>query len=396
MNKRQPIYLDHAATTPIDPRVLEAMIPVLKEDYGNASSVHSLGRKARYLVEESRAQIADLIGASSTEVLFTSGGTESNNAALRGISGTRYILVSRAEHESVLQPAARLADEGVTVHTIDVSAAGYVQYGALGAALSPLRGRDGLVCVMHVNNETGALSDVAGLAEIAHEAGALVLIDAVQSAGLFALDVDDLGADLMTLSGHKIYGPKGVGLLYVRAGTAFESLLRGGSQEQDRRAGTENVAGIVGFARALDLAHIERDDRVSRLRTLQGRLLDGIQETIGERCIVNTPAEETRRSPHIVNIAFPPRSGAEVDGEMLLLGLDVEGVCASSGSACTSGTVKPSHVLEAMGRDRSTSRAALRFSIGKDNTELDIDMAIEALTKVSKRVLKTERAGEMR
>ncbi len=395
MEDRHRIYLDHAATTPVDPRVVEAMMPVLRGDFGNASSVHSMGRKARYLVEESRDQVADLIGAAPSEVIFTSGGTESNNTALVAGSRFGYVIVNPAEHESVLRPANRLGDQGAAVYTTDVSASGCVEPDALQAALERSPGGEGLVCVMHVNNETGALNDVAALTEVARITGARVHVDAVQSAGLFVLDVETLGIDMLTLSGHKLYGPKGTGMLYIRAGTTFDGLLLGGSQERNRRGGTENVAGIVGFACALDLARRERKERVAHVRDLQERLLAGIREVVGGRCIVNTPADKARCAAHIVNIAFPPQDGREVDGEMLLLGLDLEGVCVSSGSACTSGTVKPSHVLTAMGRDQATSRAALRFSIGKDNTEQDIDVAIAALARVSKRVLQPESAREV-
>ena len=379
-----PIYLDHAATTPIDPRVFEAMAPVLTSDFGNASSVHRLGRKARFLVEDARERVAHHLGAEPSEIVFTSSGTESNNTALFGAAPS-CIVTEPAEHEAVLQPSARLMDSGVEVVYVPVDEDGAVLESHLADALSD-RDPGLLVSIMTVNNETGMKHDIQSLASAAHGAGGIFHTDAVQAAGVSAVDVDALDVDLMTISGHKLYGPKGVAVLYVRGGTPFRELIAGGSQERGRRAGTENVAAIVGMARAMELSREELADRNAHLSRLQSRLMQGIEDSLGPHVLFNTPLREDSRAPHIVNVSFPPLGGIPMDGEMLLLGLDMEGICASSGSACTSGTIRPSHVLLAMGRDEATARAAVRFSIGKDNTEQDIDAAIEALVCVTERL----------
>lgn len=382
----KPIYLDHAATTPLDPRVLEAMMPHLKAEYGNASSVHALGRKARYAVEEARERIAGYLGAEPSEILFTSGGTEADNLAVLGIRppGRPGLLISKAEHEAILKPAERLAKEGMPVTILDPEPDGAVSVVGLSAALDS---GTGLVSLMWVNNEVGTFTDVEGVVACANAAGALVHCDAVQAAGTLPLEVDRLGVDALTLSGHKLYGPKGVGVLYVRSGTPLAPLIQGGAQERGRRAGTENVAAIVGMAEAVRLLAEERPARVAHLASLQRRLKEGLREALGDRYRQNTPDEGA--APHILNIAFPPRNGERVDGEMLLLNLDLAGICVSAGSACTSGTLNPSHVLLAMGLPPETASAALRFSIGKDNSEADIDRAVEVLAAVLERMERT-------
>ncbi len=380
------VYLDHAATTPLDPRVFEAMLPLLREHFGNASSVHALGRKARFAVEESRERIAGALGAEPGEIIFTSGGTEADNAALRGLHrGERCgVVTSRAEHEAVLRVAERLAAEGVPVVTLTPEASGAVRPERVAEAITD---ETRLVSLMHANNEVGTLTDVRAVAEVCREKGVAFHTDAVQTAGLFRLSVDDLGVDALSFSAHKFYGPKGVGALYVRGGSDFRALIEGGAQERRRRAGTENVAAIVGMAEALALALAEADARLAHVADLRRRLYRLLREALGDRFVCNTPLEDEASAPHILNIAFPPREDRPVDGEMLLLNLDVEGICASSGSACTSGAVAPSHVLLALGRPPETAAAALRFSLGKDNTEADIDRTVETLAAIVHRMV---------
>ncbi len=379
------IYLDHAATTPLDPRVLEAMLPYLKGDFGNASSVHALGRRARFAVEASRERVAAYLGAEPGEILFTSGGTEADNTALLGLRTPARpgLVTSRAEHEAVLRPAERLAATGVPVLFLDPRHTGAVDAPAVAGALD---GRTGLVSLLYVNNEVGTCTPVRDIAALCRREGVLFHCDAVQAAGVFSLNVDDLGVDALTLSGHKIYGPKGVGVLYVRGGVSLRPFIEGGAQERKRRAGTENVAAIVGLARAVDLLEAERTARVAHLSALRRRLVQGLRECLDEGFILNTPLGDGASAPHLINIAFPPVDGVPVDGEMLLLNLDLAGVCASAGSACTSGTLTPSHVLLAMGLDPATASATLRFSLGKDNTEEEVDRTVEVVRTVVRRM----------
>lgn len=377
-----PIYLDHAATTPLAPEVLEAMLPYLGEHFGNASSVHALGRRARFALEEARERVADLLGAEPAEIVFTSGGTEANNAALLGVltSPARRgpgLVTSAAEHEAVLEPARALGRAGHPVTVLKPRTGGAVTAEQVAGALTP---ETGLVSVMHANNELGTLSPLAGIAAACREAGVPLHTDAVQAAGLYALDVDDLGVDLLSISAHKFYGPKGAGALYVRAGTPFEPLLLGGAQERRRRGGTENVAALVGMAEALALAAGRAEEERRRLRVLQRRLVENLRERLGRSVRFNTPLGEDggpaeATAPHIVSVSFPPVEGRAVDGEMLLLGLDLAGVCASSGSACTSGAVEPSHVLRALGLEPATAAATVRLSLGRATTEAEVDEA---------------------
>jgi cysteine desulfurase len=385
------VYLDHAATTPLDPDVLEAMRPYLTEHYGNASSVHALGRKARFAVEESRERIAGLIGAEPGEIVFTSGGTEADNLAIKGVlrhlaesQGTRpRLITSAAEHEAVLRPAEALKEDGWPVTILTPERHGAITRDQLAEALTD---DVGLVSLMHANNETGVMTPIAEIAALCRDHDVLLHTDAVQTAGLFELDVDELGVDLLSMSGHKFYGPKGVGVLYVRGGVDLDPLVQGGSQERERRGGTENVASAVGMAEALERAVETAEAQRARLRTLQRRLIAGVTEAVGDGLIVNTPVDDGPVAPHIANFAFPPQEDARVDGEMLILNLDMEGVLASAGSACTSGALEPSHVLTALGLPRETAAAAVRFSLGKSTTEDDIDYAIDALSSIIQRM----------
>ena len=386
------VYLDHAATTPLDPEVLEAMKPYLLEDYGNASSVHQLGRQARVALEQAREQVAACLNAASSEVVFTSGGTEADNLALKGVlraasegDARAGLVTSAAEHEAVLRPAERLADEGHPVQILRPDAHGAVSPEQVRAALDD---QTALVSLMHTNNETGVQTEIPAIADICKSHDVLLHCDAVQAAGLQPLDVDALGVDLLSLSGHKFYGPKGTGVLYVRNGVDLGPLLQGGSQERDRRGGTENVPGAVGLADALERAATRAEARAERLAHLQERLVDGLDDAVPGPYRLNTPVGEAPVAPHVVNVAFPPGGPAAdpLDGEMLILNLDMQGVLVSAGSACTSGALEPSHVLSALGLDRPTASAAVRFSLGAGTTEADIDYALDTLRDTLQRM----------
>lgn len=377
------IYLDHAATTPLDPRVAEAMMPFLTTEFGNPSSVHQLGRRARYVVEECRERIAAIINARPAEIVFTSGGTEANNLALRGGSGRGTLVTSHAEHEAVLRTAEDLLSAGRDVVILQPDAEGVISDQLLANGLP-----DGttLVSLMHANNETGVLTDVRSLASLAHRQGARFHTDAVQTAGVFVLDADELGVDLFSASAHKFYGPKGVGFLYVRGGLELQPQITGGSQERRRRGGTENIASIVGMTEALSIARDERQSRLDHALELRALLIDALDSTFGSTFHMNTPRDPQKAVPGIINITFPPADGRPVDGEMLLLNLDMEGVLASAGSACTSGALEPSHVLRAMGIPEDTARASVRISTGANTSRDDIERAVDVLGRVVARM----------
>lgn len=377
------VYLDHAATTPLAPEVLEEMKPYLTEHYGNASSVHQLGRQARVTLEEARERVAACLGAEPSEIVFTSGGTEADNLAIKGVLGAAAekdepagVVTSAAEHEAVLTPTERLKKNGHPVEILTPGAHGAVTPEQVEQAIDE---RTALVSVMHANNEIGVRTDVGAVANVCHENDVLLHCDAVQSAGLFDIDVDDLGVDLLSLSGHKFYGPKGVGVLFVRGGVDLGPLVEGGSQERERRGGTENVPAVVGLAEALERAGEAAEERRERLARLQRRLVDGLDDAVPGDFVLNTPLDDAPVAPHVVNVAFPPNGEDPIDGEMLILNLDMEGVLVSAGSACTSGALEPSHVLTALGLERETASAAVRFSLGADTTEDDVDYALDKL-----------------
>ena len=386
------VYLDNAATTPLDPDVLEAMRPYLTEHFGNPSSAHALGRKAKVALEDARDRVASVLNCEPAEVIFTSGGTEADNAAIRGVLGAsekKGLVTSAAEHEAVLRTAEALAPGGGEVTVLKPEAHGSVSAEHVARALGP---NTGLVSIMLVNNEVGTVSPVKEIADLARDHGALVHTDAVQAAGKLALDVEKLGVDLLSLSGHKINGPKGVGVLYVRAGTPFAPQITGGAQERKRRGGTENVAAVVGFAEALKRADNARQENSKWLGGLQKRLAEGIRDTLGHSVQFNTPLEgfhpePQHVAPHILNVSFPPSNDRAIDGEMLLLGLDMAGVYVSSGSACTSGAIEPSHVLLAMGVRPETASATVRFSLGRGTTADDVDFAVEQTKAVVRRMI---------
>ena len=377
---KKTIYLDHAATTPLDPRVFEVMLPFLKEHYGNASSVHRLGRKARFAVEDARERIAAHLGVTPGELIFTSGGTEANNLALKGQSVVGTLITSQVEHEAILKQAGTLERKGWHVQFLEPGEGGLVGADKVEEVLDT---ETRLVSLMHVNNETGVVNPVDEIGQHLMERQVVFHCDAVQSIGLYKWDLSEMPLDLMTGSAHKIYGPKGAGFLYVKAGTELDGLIEGGAQERRRRGGTENVAAIVGMAKAFDLVVSERSFRVQHMKQLRQRLLDGINSVFpAGTYVISSSDRDGESAPHIVNIAFPAIEGEPMDGEMLILNFDMEGICVSSGSACTSGAIEPSHVLLALGLDAETASAAVRFSLGKDNTEEEIDYTVERFQEI--------------
>ncbi|HEY8173596.1 MAG TPA: cysteine desulfurase family protein [Dehalococcoidia bacterium] len=374
------IYLDHAATTRTDPRVVSAMLPYLTEAWGNASSIYAEAREARKGLDEARRAVAGVLGAKPNEIIFTSGGTESDNLAIRGVAaaarrrgdGRDHIITTSIEHHAVLHECEALEHEGFRVTYLPVSGEGIVDLEALQAALDA---RTLLVSVMYANNEVGAIQPIADVARIVKKRDPRIAVhtDAVQAAGALLLDVDSLGVDLLSIAAHKIYGPKGVGALYIRQRTPFVAQTVGGSQERDRRAGTENVAGAVGLATALRLAHDEIDARNAHLIAMRDRLLDELPRRVPDT-IVTGPLDRSKRLPNSASFAFE-----NVEGEAVLLQLDLLGIAASSGSACTTASLEPSHVLVAMGVPERYLRGSLRLTLGTDNTLDDVDRLLEVL-----------------
>lgn len=370
------IYLDNAATTQLDPAVLEVMLPWFGDTFGNASALYERGRRARVAVEDARATIASLIGADAAEVFFTSGGTEANNTVLKSLAWQtrtiRTIACSTIEHHAVLHPAQALARAGIELVYLPVDEAGILRLDAVD--VERLNRPEVLVSVMHANNETGALQPIAELRALLPHA--LLHTDAVQSFGKVPLDVRQVGVDFATLSAHKIHGPQGIGALYVRRGVRLEPLLHGGGQERGRRGGTEAVALIVGFGEAARRACAEMESRAAHMRRLRDQLAQLILEHIPD-VRINTPSHAL---PNILNISF--LDADRLDGEAILQLLDMRGIACSNGSACTSGSLQPSHVLKAMGRSDAEARAAVRFSLSKDTTEQEIVAAVHALAEI--------------
>jgi cysteine desulfurase len=369
-----PIYLDHNATTPLDPRVLEAMQPYLTGPYGNPSSVHRYGRAARDAVEAARVQVAALAGAEPKEVVWTSGGTESNNLALKGATEVvkpSRILYGATEHPAVLETAEALAARGWGVETIAIDGSGLIDWPVFETQLArvPLR----IAAVMVANNETGVLQDVPRAAALVHARNALLLADAVQAAGKIPLDFHASGADLMSLSSHKLYGPKGIGALLVKPDVELAPLLHGGGQERGLRGGTENVAAIAGFGAAAELAAQELQARAAALLALREHLVAGLHALPG----VTIFGESAPRLPNTVQFGL---KGWE--GEALLMALDRKGIAVSSGSACSSGKGEPSHVLLGMGLPRDVAYGAIRVSLGKDNSAAEIDRFLAVLAEL--------------
>ena len=367
------VYLDNNATTRVDPLVLEAMSPHFLQDFGNASSIHEFGQQAREAVETARQAIADLIGGQPKEIVFTSGGTESDNTAIRGVAAAhsgkgRHLITTTTEHPAVLRTMEQLEEEGFEVTYLPVDHQGLIRLEDLHAAV---REDTILVSIMHANNETGSIQDLRAVGEFARKKGVLFHSDAVQSAGKIPLDVSDLGVDLLSLSGHKIHGPKGAGALYIRQGVEMKSLLLGGSHERGRRGGTENVPGIVGLGKAATLAREGLGDFNLRVRSLRDRLETELMERISQTRINGSTI---RRMPHTTNLSF-----RGVEGEALLISLDLQGIAVSTGAACSSGSLEPSHVLKAMGFRNRRVESALRLSLSRMTTEEEITTALDVI-----------------
>lgn len=373
------IYLDHAATTPMRQEAYEAMIPFLTEKFGNPSSIHAFGRAVHKDVDGARERVAKALNAAPGEIFFTSGGTEADNIAILGAAAQkrnkgRHIITSAVEHHAVLYTCEALESRGYRLTVLPVDKYGMVSPSQLEKAISD---ETILVSIMHANNEVGTLQPIRELAAIAHERGALFHTDAVQSLGNLPVDVKELQVDLLSASAHKLYGPKGIGLLYVKEGTRLASISYGGAQEHNLRPGTENVAGIMGFARALELAVAEQPETRRRLTALRDKLIQGL--TALPDVVLNGHPQQ--RLPGNVNVSIK-----RVEGESLILSLDMAGIAVSSGSACTSGSLDPSHVLMAMGLDHQAAHGSLRLTLGKSTGEDDIDYVLEVMPGIIQRL----------
>ena len=362
----QRIYFDHAATTPLDKDVLQKMLPYFTENFGNADSPHTFGRKAMGAVDQARDRVAELIGAKKNEVYFTSGGTESDNWAIIGgarakrAEGRAHVVISSIEHHAAISSAERLEKEGFSVTYLPVNEGGRVELNALKEAITD---NTALVCLMYANNETGVLQPVKEAARLAHEKGALFFTDAVQAAPYLPLDVQALDADMLSFSGHKFYGPKGIGALYIKSGVKVEKLVGGGEQERGLRGGTVNVPSVVGFAAAYEKTVAERASANAKIQALSDLFLREISALDG----VTRNGDKEGALPSVLNLRF-----AGVENTAFLYGMDLKGVCLAAGSACASASVRPSHVLKAMGLTDEQAKESVRFSFGKDNTEEEI------------------------
>jgi cysteine desulfurase len=368
------IYLDYAATTPVHPDVLKAMLPYFTENFGNPSTLYTYGQDAKAAIEEARAKVAGLIGSKPEEIVFTSGGTEADNYALEGAAYSNekkgnHIITSAIEHHAVLETCKFLEKRGFSLTYLPVDSYGMVDPDAVKKAITP---KTILVSVMHANNEVGTIEPVEAISKITREAGILFHTDAVQTAGHIPIDVNKLGVDLLSMSAHKLYGPKGVGALYVRKGKSLVNFMHGGEQERRHRAGTENVPGIVGFGKAAELTRLEMTQEVKRLIGLRDKLISGLLESIDHSRLNGHPV---KRLPNSVNITID-----FVEGESMCLTLDMDGICASTGSACSSGSLEASHVLLAMGLRHEQAHGSLRFTLGKWTEEDEIEKVIAALS----------------
>lgn len=376
-----PIYLDHNATTPVDPAVAEAMLPYLGGTFGNASSVHQYGRAAKVALERSREQIAAFIDCEPAEIIFTSGGTESDNLAVMGVAYANrerrnHLVVGAAEHHAVLESAEFLhRKEQFELDLLPVNREGFSSPQRLSELVTD---RTSLVSVMLANNETGTVQDIHALAQVAHERGALMHTDAVQAVGKIKVDVKELDVDLLSLTGHKIYGPKGTGALFVKQGIKIRPLMYGGSHEKKRRPGTENVAGTVGLAKALEIAGQRMQQDQDTLRGLTNYLIDAVLSRVPDT-VLNGPRED--RLPQTANISFKG-----VQGEPIILSLDMENVAVASGSACTSGATEPSHVLTAMGIPPEIALGAIRFSLGRSTTKDQLNHVVSVIGPIIERL----------
>ena len=374
------IYLDNAATTPTDARVLEAMLPFFSQMYGNPSSLHVFGQEAKHAIEEARYIVAQFIGAKQEEIIFTSGGTESNNSAIKGVAYARHdkgnhIITSKIEHHAVLEPCHFLEKQGFEVTYIPVDEFGLVDPADVKKAIT---GKTILISIMQANNEIGTIEPIAEIGKIAREKGMYFHTDAVQTLGHIPINVSELNVDLLSASGHKLYGPKGVGILYVKKGIRMLPFMHGGDQEQGRRASTHNVPGIVGFGKAVELAKEEMAKEIEQLTLLRDKLIKGILDKIEYARLNGHPAE---RLPNNVNVSI-----SYVEGESMLLNLDMEGIACSTGSACTSSSLEPSHVLAAIGLSHELAHGSLRFSLGRLTSEEDTDYVLKVLPGIVRKL----------
>jgi len=372
----KPIYLDYAATTPADPAVVQAMIPYFHDAFGNPSAIYSYGQEAKSAIEKARSAVAILIGARDEEIVFTSGGTEADNFALKGIAFANqkkgnHVITSAIEHHAVLESCKFLGKMGFKITYLAVDHFGLENPDDVKKAITD---KTILISIMHANNEIGTIQPIAEISKIAREAGVYFHTDAVQTAGHIPTDVNELGVDLLSMSAHKLYGPKGVGALYIRKGTKLMTFMHGGGQERGRRASTENVPGIVGFGKAAELAKPELDAEMARLTNLRDKLITGIQENVDH---IHLNGHPLKRLPNNVNISVE-----FVEGESMCLNMDIAGICISTGSACSSANLEASHVLLATGLDPVQAHGSLRFTLGKWTTAEEIDKVLEILPRI--------------
>jgi len=372
----QRVYLDYAATTPMLPEVAEAMQPFFSRRFGNPSSIHSMGQEGRDAVEAARGQVAGVIGCQPGDVVFTGGGTEADNHAIKGVALANrekgnHIITTSIEHHAVMYACNFIKELGFDVTVVPVDSSGLVDPGDIKKAIT---GKTLLVSVMHANNEVGAVQPIGEISVITREAGVYLHVDAVQTMGHLPINVDQLGVDLLSASAHKLYGPKGVGMLYIRPGTRIMPLLHGGEQENGRRAGTENVPGIAGFGKAVEIAAQDMVKEATTLTAYRERLIDGILGQVGDAYL---NGHRQKRLPNNVNISFD-----FIEGESILMYLDSEGICASTGSACSSTSSEPSHVLTSLGIPIGRARGSLRLTMGRWTTEGDIDKVLEVLPRI--------------
>ncbi len=370
------IYLDYAATTPTDPEVVKAMLPYFSDKFGNPSSIHSFGQEGKAAIEEAREKIANLIGARQEEIIFTSGGTESNNFAIKGVAYANqhkgnHIITSSIEHPALIEPCKFLEKSGFKVSYLPVDKDGLLDPEEVKKTITD---KTILISVMHANNEIGTIEPIAEIGRIAREREIYFHTDAVQSFGHLPLNVDNLNIDLLSISGHKLYGPKGMGALYVRKGTRMVSFMHGGEQERRRRASTENVPGIVGFGKAVEIAQEKMAEEMKKLTILRDKLIKGVFEKIDD---VRLNGHPTKRLPNNINVSIE-----FIEGESMLLNLDLEGIAASTGSACSSSSLEASHVLLALGLSHELAHGSLRFTLGRYTKEEEIDYVLEVLPKI--------------
>lgn len=374
------IYLDHAATTPVKKEVLEAMLPYFTEKFGNPSSIYSIGRESKKAIEESREKVAKALGAQPKEIFFTGSGTEADNWAVKGVAYANkqkgnHIITTAIEHHALLHTCQYLESDGFKVTYLPVDQNGLISPEQVQNAITP---ETTLISIMFANNEIGTIQPIAEIGKIAREKGIFFHTDAVQAVGHVPINVDEMNIDLLSLSAHKLYGPKGVGVLYVRKGTKLTSFMHGGAQERGRRASTENVAGIVGLGRAIELATTDMEAKTARLVEMRDRTIDAIMKSVP---FIKLNGDRYKRLPGNVNFSFE-----FIEGESLLLMLDMKGIAASSGSACTSGSLDPSHVLLAIGLPHEIAHGSLRVTYGDENTMADVDYLMDVLPPIVQRL----------